>query len=480
MPEETIQLSDREQEILRLVATGASNQQIATSLDISINTVKVHMRNIFGKIGASSRTEATLYAMRLGLVDIGPRGEETPVVAPTLATPPIAAEVAALPDMPEGSAVAVADEPPSDVLPDEAVSPLLVPTLGPGVAAAAEPLSAPIPPTNPWLKRGATALAGLLALLLGAFGVYQFVTPRGEATATSTSTTAQLSRWKSHAALPQARTDFAVASYEGQLYAIGGQGPSGPLDTVARLDPTSDQWVTLINKPTPVSNVQAAVVDGRICVPGGEGADGQPTTAFECYNPRGERWETFASLPAPRSRYALASVEGNLYLFGGWDGAQYRSEVFAYDPDAQTWQTLTPMPTARRNAGAAIIDNRVYIIGGEDASGALRVNERYDPTAEGDSEPWSGAVPLPEAIANPAAVGIANLALVFDSERQTALQFVPARNSWSSFSLPPEITVSSRAATTTTAVLVFGQGQPGQPPTLNEYPVYTTNLPVLP
>ena len=62
------ELSEREQDILRLVATGAGNKQIAAQLFISTNTVKVHLRNIFAKIGATSRTEAAMTAIRLGLV----------------------------------------------------------------------------------------------------------------------------------------------------------------------------------------------------------------------------------------------------------------------------------------------------------------------------------------------------------------------------------------------------------------------------
>src|SRR3954447_23704369 len=70
------QLSEREQEILRLVAEGLSNQQIANQLGVSINTVKVHLRNVFGKIGAASRTEATMYAVRTGIVTVDRQATE--------------------------------------------------------------------------------------------------------------------------------------------------------------------------------------------------------------------------------------------------------------------------------------------------------------------------------------------------------------------------------------------------------------------
>ncbi len=60
-------LTDREVEVLKLVASGASNQQIADALFISINTVANHVKNILSKTGTSNRTEATAYAIAQGL-----------------------------------------------------------------------------------------------------------------------------------------------------------------------------------------------------------------------------------------------------------------------------------------------------------------------------------------------------------------------------------------------------------------------------
>ena len=61
-------LSSREVEVLRLMASGKSNQQIADELVISLNTVFRHVSNIFTKIGVANRTEAAAYAHRQGLI----------------------------------------------------------------------------------------------------------------------------------------------------------------------------------------------------------------------------------------------------------------------------------------------------------------------------------------------------------------------------------------------------------------------------
>ena len=62
-------LSDRELEVLRLVARGCSNKEIAAELVIAENTVKNHVRNILEKLQLRSRMEAAMYAVRERLVD---------------------------------------------------------------------------------------------------------------------------------------------------------------------------------------------------------------------------------------------------------------------------------------------------------------------------------------------------------------------------------------------------------------------------
>lgn len=63
-----VALTDRETEVLRLMARGQANKQIAHTLTIAEKTVKTHVSNILAKLGVQSRTQAALYAVRAGLV----------------------------------------------------------------------------------------------------------------------------------------------------------------------------------------------------------------------------------------------------------------------------------------------------------------------------------------------------------------------------------------------------------------------------
>jgi LuxR family maltose regulon positive regulatory protein len=61
-------LSERELEVLQLNAGGLTNREIASRLFLSLNTVKAHTRNIYGKLGVHSRTQAVAKAQALGVL----------------------------------------------------------------------------------------------------------------------------------------------------------------------------------------------------------------------------------------------------------------------------------------------------------------------------------------------------------------------------------------------------------------------------
>ena len=63
-----VQLSDREGEILKLIATGLKRAEVARTLNISLNTVSTHLKAVYSKLNINNRAEATLEALRRGLI----------------------------------------------------------------------------------------------------------------------------------------------------------------------------------------------------------------------------------------------------------------------------------------------------------------------------------------------------------------------------------------------------------------------------
>lgn len=68
VPDSPEKLTERETEVLCLLAHGKANKEIAAELVIGEKTVKTHVSNILSKLGVASRTQAALYAVRIGLV----------------------------------------------------------------------------------------------------------------------------------------------------------------------------------------------------------------------------------------------------------------------------------------------------------------------------------------------------------------------------------------------------------------------------
>ncbi|HSL44922.1 MAG TPA: response regulator transcription factor [Anaerolineales bacterium] len=72
LPDVIEPLTDRERDVLRMLALGCSNKDIARDLNIGDKTVKTHVSSILSKLGVTSRTQAVIYALRTGLVMFPP------------------------------------------------------------------------------------------------------------------------------------------------------------------------------------------------------------------------------------------------------------------------------------------------------------------------------------------------------------------------------------------------------------------------
>lgn len=327
-------LSERELEVLGLVAKGMTNDQIARELVISTNTVKVHLRNIFAKLGVASRTEASLYAVREGWVLLESSSEEPAV---------------------------------------EAVEEELA------LETPREEARTSRPAVHPWTRWlvGATIVILLLALGISLTGwPMRLFVP----TAVPSPSTVSVVGWTERAPMANPRSNLAVVPFQGALYAIGGARPEGVSDALERWDPVADTWTPLASKPTAVADIQGAVVGGHIYVPGGRDAQGNLTQKVEVYLVETNQWTTAAPLFRPLSAYALVAFEGKLYLLGGWDGAQYRDEILRYTPEEDRWEVVGKLLYPCGFASAVATNNRIMLVGGMNADGPLNVVLEYYPS----------------------------------------------------------------------------------------------------
>jgi NarL family two-component system response regulator LiaR len=71
LPPTSEPLTDREVEVLRLVARGLTNDEIAQQISVSERTVRTHVSNILEKLHLANRTQAALYALRQGIAELG-------------------------------------------------------------------------------------------------------------------------------------------------------------------------------------------------------------------------------------------------------------------------------------------------------------------------------------------------------------------------------------------------------------------------
>lgn len=386
---ENSDLSERELDILRLVATGASNKEIARELYISSNTVKVHLRNIFAKIDVASRTEAAMFAVQQGYVQTTQQENNVGIAVEQLGDE----------RTPAGNKIRI--------------QPLML-----------------------W------SILVIVILLTSTAIYFISINIASQNETQPISSTTDFPRWEEKTRLPIAKSGVVTVAYNNQIYMVGGESEFGVTDSVERYNPDTDTWDNLTRKPTGVSDVSGALIGGKIYIPGGRLISGELTDVLEIYDPLKDQWESGKSLPLSLSSYAAAAFEGKLYIFGGWDGEKFRDDVYEYDPETDQWLGRSSMPTPRAYSGAAVSSGKIYVLGGEDLTGPLDVNEVYSPELDdGENVPWDAAVSIPDDRSGAGVVNVVDNIFVIGGRNQDGVSdpsfiYVPAGELWQSIDLP--------------------------------------------
>lgn len=385
MPEHQ-ELSERELEILKLVATGVSNKEIAQRLFISTNTVKVHLKNIFAKIGAVSRTEAAMYAVKIGLIEgVSPVREEAE---------------------------------------NNSIERVEVVQVQPGIFQN----------RILWIL-----VFGIIVLLMVVGGNYAW--QRSQALSVISApiiapTPSPFPRWQQKASMLTPRKSMAVVAYENQIYAMGGESETGLSNIMELYDLSNDSWSVLSPLPVPLTEIKSVVIGGLFYVPGGKTLGDKIVKSLWVYDPHHNQWDELAPLPIPLCGYALVAYEGRMYVFGGWNGEKVVNTVFEYIPEADEWYERTAMPTARAYAGAAIAGGKIYVIGGFDGEKGLDVNEEYFPDLDNEeNQPWNERAPMPEARYGMGVASMADIVYVFGGKTHTGesaglIEFFHQKDEW--------------------------------------------------
>jgi DNA-binding CsgD family transcriptional regulator/N-acetylneuraminic acid mutarotase len=403
--ETAVNLSERELQVLQMVATGASNQQIARRLVISVNTVKVHLRNIFEKLGVQSRTEATLRAIQEGWIVVDDSAEASEAVLPP-------------------KTYLLTDQQPTLAQWQQfylmfavflAIATVTTPVLLKNISRNSIYLPPPIP------KESETNFYP------------QVSTPTPAA-----SLNGGANRWTFQASMPTHRAGLGLVAFEGQIFAIGGiRGNSRATRLVEIYDPNTNTWIEGVTKPTAIGNVSGAVLNDKIYIPGGCTNDRQAIDALEVYNPRTDAWEQGEALPEARCGYGLVALEDKLYLFGGWNGQAFEDTVFVFSAKENKWEVMdSRMPEAKGYVGAAVLEETIYVVGGYNGQNEFNQTHIFMP----ETGEWLEKSPMNEKRGGLGLVSAANQLYAIGGGWQrpitTSEKYDPTTDTWTTFEAP--------------------------------------------
>jgi DNA-binding CsgD family transcriptional regulator/N-acetylneuraminic acid mutarotase len=382
------ELSDREIEILKLVATGASNKEIAYKLSISPNTVKVHLKNIFAKIGVMSRTEAAMYAVKRGWV-----GESVHL----------------------------------NIVSEE---------------NHFRKIQSQIINISPKIRNIATIILIIFFILIM---LYVITNKQSHVLSTDVEQKQlgkkEIPRWILHTNIPISIYNHVAISFEDQIILIGGCNDKEVLNTVYVFDTENEKWSEGTSLPKPLYDVGIVKIGGELFIPGGKTLDGITLNELNVFNLKNKSWRQGSALPYPVSDYGIAEFEGKLYVFGGWDGRTYYDDILRYSPDINKWDTIGKLDTSLRGLRAMSIQDGISLLGGFDGRLVYNRHQRILFSSGNIYEYREEKLPLPYPLYDFALTGTADMIFIYgglsiDSNNNPLIhQYIYTVNEWQSFNM---------------------------------------------
>lgn len=205
-----------------------------------------------------------------------------------------------------------------------------------------------------------------------------------------------LDRWTSAPDLPTPLHHTQVAAVDGTFHVLGGYVGSGfnPTNAAYAWTPGQDAWQ--LRQPLPVARGAggAAVVDGRVVLAGGVGADGQLVAQVDLYDPADDSWSQGPELPTPRDHLAVAAVDETVVAANGrmQSFATNTERVEIWNTTGDAWTRGVDAPTARGGLDGTAWNGSLVVAGGETSGDTFDEVEAYEPGGN-----WSRLPAMPTA-----------------------------------------------------------------------------------
>jgi N-acetylneuraminic acid mutarotase len=189
--------------------------------------------------------------------------------------------------------------------------------------------------------------------------------------------------WTEGSSMPTARGALTTVFLEGILFAMGGEGENGIMDTNEAYNSKTKTWISKSPMPTARHHAASAVVDGNVYVIGGRIEGSLPITnvnVTEMYDPKMDKWIKLDPMPSKRSGISAASINNTIYVFGGEDITKTYNNNEKYNVKDNKWESKESLPTARHGLSAVSVDDKIYVIGGgpEPGLSVTSVNEIFN------------------------------------------------------------------------------------------------------